>query len=499
LKVKKRRLSGLSFSSRRSKLIGVLVGVLALVPLAGLAVSKITYGSSFLPNTKIAGIDVSGNTIDQAVNTLSTTLNSSEVTLVLDGQTQTYTAPQIGITIQQQDIQELLTTRSLVRQLFPYVGSSRLDTAVGIDRKDVMRATEQFTDDTFIEPVSADFGLNDSGGLAPTPSAEGFGVNVSELSSRLRDSYSQSMESISVTLQTGPLTPPVTESEIESKQGIVQLIIGQSYTINDVAASVEQIVGWLDLDEQKNVVVDQAAVGKFVDFVAVQLEKPPVNEVTSVYVSGKTPQITTAGVNGTQVTNKSQIAAQLVEAVQKSQGASLSFEFSEVPFDSTEVTVDDSIKLNSYTYSVEIWGTTQSDFNDFKAKAAATLADGRGWAGGGNSFTQVSSGGNFTLVLASPERVESAAPICSAVYSCRVGRNVIINDNRWRTATDSWNSAGGSLRDYQHMVINHEVGHWLGNGHSNCPGTGQPAPVMQQQSINLQGCTFNPWPLASEL
>jgi hypothetical protein len=49
------------------------------------------------------------------------------------------------------------------------------------------------------------------------------------------------------------------------------------------------------------------------------------------------------------------------------------------------------------------------------------------------------------------------------------------------------------------MVINHEVGHFIGFGHASCGGAGQPAPVMQQQSISLQGCKFNPWPTASEL
>jgi len=88
---------------------------------------------------------------------------------------------------------------------------------------------------------------------------------------------------------------------------------------------------------------------------------------------------------------------------------------------------------------------------------------------------------------------------CSSEYSCNVGRYVIINQDRWLGATSSWNNAGGTLRDYRHMVVNHETGHWLGHGHANCGGSGQPAPLMQQQSIDLQGCKFNPWPLDSEL
>ena len=60
-----------------------------------------------------------------------------------------------------------------------------------------------------------------------------------------------------------------------------------------------------------------------------------------------------------------------------------------------------------------------------------------------------------------------------------------------------WNAARRSLRDYRHLVVNHETGHWLGHGHRGCAGSG-PAPVMMQQSTGTGGCTFNPWPLPSE-
>jgi uncharacterized protein with LGFP repeats len=76
-----------------------------------------------------------------------------------------------------------------------------------------------------------------------------------------------------------------------------------------------------------------------------------------------------------------------------------------------------------------------------------------------------------------------------------VGRSVFINDDRWRTATSTWPHG---LATYQRYVILHEVGHWLGMGHQNCPAAGRNAPVMQQQSISLQGCRSNMWPLIAE-
>jgi len=117
----------------------------------------------------------------------------------------------------------------------------------------------------------------------------------------------------------------------------------------------------------------------------------------------------------------------------------------------------------------------------------------------GVSFQEVASGGMFTLVLSEASQLPSFSPGCGTEYSCRAGRYVVINQDRWLGATASWNNAGGSLRDYRHMVVNHETGHWLGHDHVSCPGLGQPAMVMQQQSIDLQGCKFNPWPTEAEL
>jgi hypothetical protein len=50
------------------------------------------------------------------------------------------------------------------------------------------------------------------------------------------------------------------------------------------------------------------------------------------------------------------------------------------------------------------------------------------------------------------------------------------------------------LAGYRQMVINHETGHFLGYNHMACPGKGKLAPVMQTQTIALNGCLPNSWP-----
>ena len=149
-------------------------------------------------------------------------------------------------------------------------------------------------------------------------------------------------------------------------------------------------------------------------------------------------------------------------------------------------------------YHVETRGRITTSLADFRRLANESLNDPRGWRVTGIAFREVRSGGSMTLVLAEASRVPRFSSECSAQWSCRVGRYVVINQLRWKHASPAWNDYGGSLRGYRHMVVNHETGHWLGHHHRSCPARGALAPVMQQQSISLQGCRFNPFPTRRE-
>ena len=149
-------------------------------------------------------------------------------------------------------------------------------------------------------------------------------------------------------------------------------------------------------------------------------------------------------------------------------------------------------------YRVETRGRITANLRDFRRLANATLNDPRGWRTTGTAFREVRSGGSMTLVLAEASRVPGFSSVCSSQWSCRVGRFVIINQMRWLGASPAWWSNHGTLREYRHLVVNHETGHWLGHGHRYCPSAGATAPVMQQQSKNLGGCRINPWPTKRE-
>lgn len=151
-----------------------------------------------------------------------------------------------------------------------------------------------------------------------------------------------------------------------------------------------------------------------------------------------------------------------------------------------------------FSYSISTRGRITTDVAQFARLAAQTYADPRGWRSAGYKFRRVARGGHFTLVLAEASWLPRFSSACSTQWSCRVGRYVVINQERWKHASPAWNNANQPLRDYRHMVVNHETGHWLGHGHRGCPGRGRLAPVMMQQSKGLAGCRFNPFPLPGE-
>ncbi|MGY2004703.1 DUF3152 domain-containing protein [Blastococcus sp. SYSU DS1024] len=132
----------------------------------------------------------------------------------------------------------------------------------------------------------------------------------------------------------------------------------------------------------------------------------------------------------------------------------------------------------------------------FADAVTATLGDPRSWGNGGrHSFQRVGVGAafDFRVSLVSPGSMETYCPgVGTGGYtSCRYGDRAVINLARWATAVPHYE---GDIATYRRYVVNHEVGHVLGNGHVRCPGPGELAPVMQQQTLDLQGCVRNAWP-----
>lgn len=131
----------------------------------------------------------------------------------------------------------------------------------------------------------------------------------------------------------------------------------------------------------------------------------------------------------------------------------------------------------------------------FAGDVSRTLNDRRGWTAGGRwRFQQVGAGAraDFTIYLVTPDtRDRLCQDVPDGYTSCRRGDRVVLNVARWAKGVAGYPA---SLAVYREYMVNHEVGHRLGHGHELCPGEGDPAPVMQQQTLGMHGCAANPWP-----
>lgn len=146
------------------------------------------------------------------------------------------------------------------------------------------------------------------------------------------------------------------------------------------------------------------------------------------------------------------------------------------------------------TYSVEVEEAVGLDSAEVGAVVDAALSDPRSWIASGEvSFQRIESGGDLKIVLATPATVDELCfPLKTAgMFSCRNRDQLNINADRWRNSTADWPLGVDAYRNH---VINHEMGHALGYGHVGCPGPGERAPVMMQQTKGLEGCMANEWP-----
>lgn len=155
-----------------------------------------------------------------------------------------------------------------------------------------------------------------------------------------------------------------------------------------------------------------------------------------------------------------------------------------------------------HRFRVAVEKTVPVDADDFATEVEATLGDPRSWIAGKNVRLQRVAEGDaydFTVYLATAGTTGTAClaggvdvTVGGKPYtSCRVGAKVMINLSRYMQAVPKY---GAPLQNYRQYAINHEVGHALGHGHELCPSKGKLAPVMQQQTLSMQGCTANSWP-----
>ncbi|MFD9394529.1 DUF3152 domain-containing protein [Streptomyces sp. NPDC060000] len=154
-------------------------------------------------------------------------------------------------------------------------------------------------------------------------------------------------------------------------------------------------------------------------------------------------------------------------------------------------------KGTALRYRVDIEDGTGLSAATVARQVEIILADRRGWTADGHSaFRRVADGSvDFVVRVATPGTVDK---ICGEYgletggeVNCNVADSVMVNLKRWLLATPVY---AKDVTAYRALIVNHEVGHFLGHNHVGCPGPGKPAPAMMQQIKGMNGCVPNVWP-----
>ena len=157
-----------------------------------------------------------------------------------------------------------------------------------------------------------------------------------------------------------------------------------------------------------------------------------------------------------------------------------------------EANVYNEEKIN---FSLSVESSLPIDAKCLSNFITSILNDKRGWTTiVGKEFQVVNYyDADFHIFIANPNTVdEMCFPLqTNGIYSCRVADRVVINFFRWVSGAKDF---GTDLATYRLYLINHEVGHMLGWGHTNCPAEGALAPLMMQQSITTDSCLPYGWP-----
>ncbi len=155
---------------------------------------------------------------------------------------------------------------------------------------------------------------------------------------------------------------------------------------------------------------------------------------------------------------------------------------------------------NTLNISLKVESSVKINIDCVSDMILKILNDPRGWSTIANKKFQFTSfeRSDFEIIFATPSTVdELCAPLATnGIYSCRRENKVVLNYFRWLAGAKDF---GTDLATYRLYLVNHEVGHMLGWGHTTCPAEGALAPLMMQQSKSTNGCRPYGWPTYERL
>jgi hypothetical protein len=149
--------------------------------------------------------------------------------------------------------------------------------------------------------------------------------------------------------------------------------------------------------------------------------------------------------------------------------------------------------MRTVTYLTRVDPDVRYDAQRFANEVDMYLADPEGWESKGYNFIRVGlrqKTSNTVIIQLSSTSTIAKSGCENPSLSCATmnGTEVHVNAMRWMRGSPQ---SGLPLNEYRQYIISHEMGHILGHDHVKCPGAGQPAPIMMQQTLGIGSCVPN--------
>jgi hypothetical protein len=149
--------------------------------------------------------------------------------------------------------------------------------------------------------------------------------------------------------------------------------------------------------------------------------------------------------------------------------------------------------MRTVTYLTRVDPDVRYDAQRFANEVDMYLADPHGWESKGYNFIRVGPRQktlNTVIIQLSSTSTIAKSGCENPSLSCAVmnGTELHVNIMRWMRGSPQ---SGLPLDEYRQYIISHEVGHIIGHDHVKCPGAGQPAPIMMQQTLGIGSCVPN--------
>lgn len=325
----------------------------------GLGVGAVVLGAGaasmilIAPGTTVAGIPVGWMTPGAAAEAIASHVADTEVTLTGAGDGAVLTGADLGATVDAAALADTAFAEHPMWNLGAWMGDP-VSADIVLDPDTASTALRGAVPVSFEDPVDAGVAFDAaSGTYVITPSENGTGIDVADLTGAFVDAIAAGRTSLEYSGDPAQATPAVTDddatataTELNSMLGTIGFYVGEERTVPvapEVAASWLTVV---DQDGQLRIEADPQAIQATVDTLPSLVDRAPVNATNIVDSAGNVLRAEREGVAGRTVGDTAGVADQFAQQLAAGDGV-FKLSVSETAFESVNLFRRIEINLSS--------------------------------------------------------------------------------------------------------------------------------------------------------